>query len=52
MSNMDLNSNFTGILSRNTSEDYINVTEEDDTQSLAESYMMFKIGLCIWYVWI
>ena len=45
MSNMDLNLNFTGILSTNTPEDYINITEEDGTQSLAETYMMFKIGL-------
>ena len=45
MSNMDLNLNFTGILFTNTSEDYNNITEEDNTQSLAKSYMMFEIGL-------
>ena len=46
---MDVNLNFTGPTYTNTSMDHVITTEEDDTQSLAESYMMFKIGLCICY---
>ena len=47
---MDMNLNFTGLIYTNASMDYVNTAAEEDTQSLAESYMMFKIGLCISYV--
>ena len=50
---MDINLNFTGLTYTDTSMDYVSTAaEEKDTQSLAESYMMFKIGLCVCYVWI
>ena len=42
-----MNLNFTGLTYTNASMDYVNTVEEEDTQSLAESYMMFKIGLYI-----
>ena len=45
---MDFSSNLTGILFTNTSEDPNNITEDDYIQSLAESYMMYKIGL--WFL--
>ena len=42
----------TWLTSTNASMDYVNTAEEEDRQSLAESYMMFKIGLIICYFWI
>ena len=48
---MDVDVNSTDFLSTNTSESYDGTTEEDSVQSLAESYMIFKIGLSFQYVW-